>query len=85
MILILNSNFVESQNSQLRDFLTIGKFTDFSQEWYTVVGPVLIYSAMMNAIIPVGTMAITFSIWWVKKALDRSCSADRLKTKKKTV
>lgn len=42
MLYIVNMNFFESEIPIVRQFFSLGKNSDFSQQWYSVMGPILV-------------------------------------------
>ena len=71
MLYIVNINYFESDIPMLRQVLSLGKNSDFSQQWYTVMGPILVYTILMNAIVPVLSTIKTMALWYFKQAYDR--------------
>ena len=58
-----------------------GKYSDFSSEWYSIVGATIFITALINGLTPVGDLG-KFGAGVAKGLLDRKCSKDRKKTSK---
>ena len=58
-----------------------GDYSDFSTDWYAVVGITIFTNAFIGGISPVGGIAALF-VGHFKRCLDRGCSKDVKKTKK---
>jgi hypothetical protein len=71
MLYIVNMNFFESDLPIVRQFFSLGKNSDFSQQWYSVMGPILVQTVLMNAIVPVFFTIGTMALWYIKGAVDR--------------
>jgi len=58
-----------------------GKYSDFSQQWYSVVGITIFTTAFINGITPVSQLG-KWCLFDCLRFLDRGCSSDKKKTKK---
>jgi len=58
-----------------------GSFSDFTPEWYDVVGMTIFTTAFINGISPIFTVSAYF-IAHFKRCLDRGCTRNEKKTKK---
>jgi hypothetical protein len=81
LILIVNAKVSEVT---LPEFFPIfaGKYTDFTVEWYRVVGATIVLTMMINIISPhIGAFGKIF-MKGVFRCLDRGCTCDKRKTRK---
>lgn len=81
MILLVNAKI--SQISLPSIFpVFAGQYTDFTVEWYRVVGTTITLTMMLNIISPhIGAFAKIF-LRSIVKCCDRSCTTDKRRTKK---
>ena len=81
VILIVNAKVSEVN---LPDFFPVfdGNYTDFTVEWYRVVGTTISLTMIINIISPHIGAFIKIFLKSIKRCLDRSCSCDKRKTKK---
>lgn len=73
ILLILNCNFIESKDPLLKKLLSIGRQTDFNSDWYKMMGPTLVYTVILNALVPVGIVLSNASFWYIKRVFDDGC------------
>ncbi len=80
VILIVNAKVSEVE---LPDQFPVfaGQFTDFTVEWYRVVGTTITLTMMINIISPHIGAFVKIFVRAMKKCCDRSCTFDKKSTK----
>lgn len=63
LLLILNSNFVESKIPILKNWINKGKSSDWDSNWYKVMGPPLVNLVVINEIVAALLSIVEFLIW----------------------
>lgn len=58
-----------------------GEYSDFTPEWYNVVGITIFTTAVINGISPIFTVS-QYVVAQCLRCLDRGCSTDHKKTRK---
>ena len=79
-LLLINAKYTLIKLPSWMPFLA-GDYSDFTYEWYTVVGTPIVISTFISAMMHVSY----FAFWIIKgfvRCLDRGCSYDMTKTKK---
>lgn len=78
-LLVINAKYTLIKLPSWMPFLA-GDYSDFTYEWYTVVGTTIVISTFVSAIMPIFNL-----IFWAQRGLDRcldrGCSRDMTKTK----
>jgi hypothetical protein len=82
IILLVNARITEIN---LPSFIPLfqGKYSDFSVEWYRVVGSTISFTMLINIVTPHISAMSGVIIGGILKCLDRSCCCDPRKTKKR--
>ena len=72
IVLIVNCNFIESENPILKNLLQIGSHTDFNKRWYMVMGPMLLLTVFLNTVVPIALELAYATLWFSNKAYDKT-------------
>jgi hypothetical protein len=80
VILLVNAK-IEVKLPELSPVFS-GQFSDFSVDWYRVVGSTLILAMMINILSPHLSAVAKQIFFGFLRCMDRSCSLDKRKTRK---
>ena len=82
VILLVNARITEIR---LPEFIPLfqGKYQDFTVEWYRVVGSTISFTMLINIITPHTGAIIGMLMGGLFKCMDRGCSCDKRRTKKR--
>lgn len=81
IILLVNAKIT---TFNLPDYIPIfaGEFTDFTVEWYRIVGSTICLTMIINTISPHTSSVISCFVTGIKRCCDRGCTCNKRRTKK---
>lgn len=80
LILLVNANMKEHEPKFLTQYITKGSFYDYSPQWYTTTGKLIIQTMIISAMMPLTGVVTGISLPVLLRWMD---SMDPFKTKKK--
>lgn len=83
--MLLTTNFSESKFGILRDYFSVGDQTDFSQQWYEKIGPILVRTMLFSSFMPIVSFVISLIITKLKRFWDRGLTTDIFKSRKQSI
>ena len=84
LLLLFNANMTETSIPFFNQIFK-GRYTDFNDRWYTDVGITIIKSMIIAAIFPLIEVIVFGGFRRWKHAVDRDCSGDIFRSKKKSI
>ena len=84
-LLLLSAANLSESNIPLLQGLFRGPYTDFNNDWFRNVAPVIVKTMLIGAFMPVIEFLINFSMKTTFRCLDRKFKSDSYVSQKKSI
>lgn len=75
IMILLNYNYKNSIDLSQVSFIFLGKFDDFTPDWYESIGAIIILTMIFNIATPIAEFIITVIKKGIKKCFDTRCKS----------
>lgn len=73
IMILLNYNYRNSINLTQVSFIFLGKYDDFSADWYQSIGSIIVLTMIFNIATPIAEFIISFILKCLRKCWDTKC------------
>ena len=73
IMILLNYNYNSTLSQSKVSFLFIGRYEDFTADWYIYIGSVVILTMIFNIAFPLIEILLAVGLKCIKRCFDRRC------------
>jgi hypothetical protein len=73
IMILLNLNYKKSLDLEEISFIFLGRFDDFTVDWYENIGSIIILTMIFNIATPIAEFFLSFMTKCFKKCWDTKC------------
>lgn len=73
IMILLNINYNSTLNNEDISFLFLGRYKDFTPDWYNNIGSIIILTMVFNILTPLFELILTCLLKGLRKCWDKRC------------
>jgi hypothetical protein len=73
IMIMLNHNYKDSVSLNQVSFIFLGKYDDFTADWYQNIGSIIILTLIFNIATPIAEFILSFILKCFRKCWDTRC------------